>query len=298
MKVLREIFAADIPFARDDAHRLLPAMIGCMVGFAALLLMLSITLAGGLAAQSRDTAGILQVEVPHELAKKPSAMERVLTELRNTAHVKETVVLDEREMEALLKPWLGSNFKLGDLPVPTIVDVQTAVSGGKTMVNTENLRARLQKVDSHIRLEDRGPWVEHMQRATSLLQALVLLVAGLLLACVVGMVVLVAKTNLKLHFKTVSLLHMFGATDEYILRQFQWNNALLAARGGLAGALIATLVFLTALVLSHRWQSPVLPAINFDFAHAMVLVLLPAFTAIIALLATRLTVQSMLRIMH
>ena len=112
------------------------------------------------------------------------------------------------------------------------------------------------------------------------------------------MIVLVARTNLRLHFKTVSLLHMFGATDEYILRQFQWNNAWLAARGAFAGVLLAGMVFAVAVILSVRWESPVIPEISVSALHGLLFILLPIFTAAIALVATRHTVRTMLENMH
>jgi cell division protein FtsX len=176
--------------------------------------------------------------------------------------------------------------------------VKTGVRDKRSAVNVEALRDKLQAMHSLIEVQDRGPWVGQVARATSLLQGLVLLVAALLLACVTGMIVLVARTNLKLHFKAVSLLHLFGATDDYILRQFQWNNAAIAARGAGIGVVFALLVFGGWVVLSHRWDSPVLPPASFSASHLLAFVLLPLLTGLIAFVATRMTVQSMLRHMH
>lgn len=295
MEFIKHLVASDIPFARDDAHRMLPAMIACLIGFAALLLALSVSLSNSVTDTARDVTGVLQVEVPKDTAAKKDAMERVVTTLRNAKGVNGVTVLREAEMEALLKPWLGSEFSLGDLPVPSLIDVKTDVSGGRSTVDLASLKRELSAIDRDIAIEDRGPWVKQMARATALLQSLVIFVAALLLACVIGMIVLVARTNLKLHFKAVSLLHMFGATDEYILRQFQWNNAALAARGAVVGSIFAALIFLAWVLLSHRWESPVLPPITFSIGHAFAFLLLPVLTALIAFLATRLTVQSMLR---
>jgi cell division transport system permease protein len=285
----------DIPFLRDDAHRLLPAMVACLVGFAALLLAVAMCLTGALSSQSRDVAGVLQVEVPRSRADDKSTMDNVLAELKRTAGVEEVVVLGTAQMEALLKPWLGTDFSLADLPVPVILDVKTNVKNSASAVNIAALRTAMSRIDGGIRVEDHGPWVSHMVKAADLLQGLILLVAALLIACVVGMVVLVAKTNLRLHFKTVNLLHMFGATDDYILRQFQWNGAMLAGRGALFGVLFAALIFSTAVILSVQWHSPVLPMVTLTPLHGVLFVLMPIFTGLIALVATRLTVQSMLQ---
>lgn len=295
MEFFKQLIASDIPFARDDAHRMLPAMVACLIGFAALLLALSVSLNDSVSSSVRDVTGVLQVEVPKEVAAKKESMDRITSTIRRTSGVNGVTVLREAEMETLLKPWLGEEFKLDDLPVPSMIDVKTDVVDGRTAVDVKSLRTQLAAIQRDITVEDRGPWVTQMARATALLQTMVVFVAMLLLACVVGMIVLVARTNLKLHFKAVSLLHMFGATDEYILHQFQWNNAWLAARGAVVGCVFAALLFTSWVVLSHRWESPVLPPVDFTIGHALAFLFLPLFTAGIALVATRLTVQSMLR---
>ncbi len=298
MDNLRQLVSSDIPFARDDAHRLLPAMVACLIGFAALLLAIAMCLTNALSDQSHDAIGVLHIEVPATRADDKGVMENVTTTLKATPGVEDVTVLGTGDMEQLLKPWLGKDFTLKDVPVPVMVDVKTAVENQTTTVNVAALRAALTKIDANIRIEDRGPWVAHIAQASTLLQALVIFVALLLIACVIGMIILVARTNLKLHFKTVSLLHMFGATDEYILRQFQWNSAWLAGRGALVGVVFALLIFSVAVVLSIQWQSPVLPQVHFSLLHGVMFVMLPIMTALIALVATRFTVQSMLHHMR
>ena len=298
MNKFRQLIASDIPFARDDAHRLLPAMIACLVGFAALLLSVALCINHSLSAQTRDVIGMLQVEVPQAHAADKALLSNIVGELKRTEGIEDVTVLTTDQMEELLKPWLGANVALDELGVPVILDVKTAVRDGAMAVDVTELRRALAKIDAGVRVDDRGPWVAHVAEATSLLQALVVIIALLLLACVIGMIVLVAKTNLRLHFKAVSLLHMFGATDEYILRQFQWNSAWLAARGAVAGVLVATLLIATVTLFSVRWHSPLVPMVTITLGHGIVFVVLPLFTALIALIATRLTVQSMLEHMH
>lgn len=295
-KRLRQLITADIPFARDDAHRMLPAMVACLVGFAALLLAAGLCLSHALDHQSRDMTGMLQVEVPH--GASAATLEKAMAELRRTPGVLQVTALRDKEMETLLKPWLGEGFSLNALPVPTLIDVSSETDEDGTRVDLAALRTKLIAIDRGIRIEAQGPWVSQYASALSLLQAVVLLVAILLLICVTGMIVLVARTNLKLHFKAVGLLHMFGATDDYILTQFQWNSAWLAARGALAGVGFAGLLFIGAVIFSHQASSPVIPELDFSAMHAATFLLLPVLTSLVALVATRLTVQSMLHHMH
>jgi cell division transport system permease protein len=298
MKMLRQLLATDIPFARDDAHRLLPVMVACLIAFAALLFSVAISISHTLDGQSRAAVGSLQVEVPRSKAADATLMGSIMTEIKRTSGVREAKIITTEEMNTLLKPWLGEDIALEELSVPVMIDVITEVDAGKTTVDVDGLRRALRKFDSNIRVDDRGPWAVQVTQATSLVQALMIFIALLLVTCVIAMIVLLAKTSLRLHFKTVSLLHMFGATDEYILRQFQYNSAWLAARGGAAGALAAALIFTVMAMLSVQWHSPLVPEISLSIGHGVMLVILPIFTALVALVATRLTVQSMLEHMH
>jgi cell division transport system permease protein len=298
MKMLRQLLATDIPFARDDAHRLLPVMVACLIAFAALLFSVAISISHTLDGQSRAALGSLQVEVPRSKAADATLMGSITAEIKRTSGVREAKIITTEEMNTLLKPWLGEDIALEELSVPVMIDVITEVDAGKTTVDVDGLRRALRKFDSNIRVDDRGPWAVQVTQATSLVQALMIFIALLLVTCVIAMIVLLAKTSLRLHFKTVSLLHMFGATDEYILRQFQYNSAWLAARGGAAGALAAALIFTVMAMLSVQWHSPLVPEISLSIGHGVMLVILPIFTALVALVATRLTVQSMLEHMH
>jgi cell division protein FtsX len=294
--LLRMRKTSDIPFTRDDAHRLLPWMIACLVGLVALLLMVAFSLSSRIEEQARDVFGTVQVELPS--ATSDAVRERVMAALRATPGVVEVAWLTPAQMEALLKPWLGKHLELKGLALPMLIDVKTEVAQTRSALDIAALKQTLEKILRPVRVEDRGPWLTHMAQAMQYVQALVLLLSGALLACVVALVVLVARASLKLHFKTVHLLHMFGATDDYILRQFQQHNALLAGRGALYGIAFASVISGAAVALSHHWQSPVLPALTILPAHLITLLLLPIFTAFIALLATRRTVQSMLAQMH
>ncbi|MFZ4125515.1 MAG: cell division protein FtsX [Rickettsiales bacterium] len=288
--------SSDILFARDDAHRMLPLMVACLVGFSALLLMVAFSLSNNIQTQASDVYGTLQIELSSDT--NASTLDNVIALLKRTEGVQDVVVVGKKQMEGLLKPWLGSNLALDDLALPVMLDVKTAVANDKTTVDVLALSASLEKISKGALVEDRGPWLDHMAQALQYVQAVVLFIASALMLCMIAMIVLVSRTSLKLHFKTVSLLHMFGATDDYILRQFQMNSAWLAGRGALLGIVFTVLIMGFAVIATQQWESPILPALTITTSHILSLIVLPVLTALVAWVATRLTVQSMLAQMH
>ena len=169
---------SDIPFTRDDAHRLLPWMIACLVGLTALLLMLAFSLSGKLEEQARDVFGTVQVELPS--GTSAAMRERVIAALRATPGVVEVAWLTPAQMQALLRPWIGNELALDGLSLPVLIDVKTEVSGTRSVLDIPAARAALEKIIRPIRIEDRGPWLTHMAQAMHYVQALVLLLAAAL----------------------------------------------------------------------------------------------------------------------
>lgn len=298
MSWMNPISTPDIPFDRDDANRFMPIMICCLSAFAALLLAFAVSLTQSLAQHSHEVIGNVQVELPRARAQDTAFMNAVSSSLKAVPGVQSVRVLSNDDINALLKPWLGENYGVAELPLPVLIDVTTEVTGDRPSVDLEALRKQLTRLDGAIRVDDRGPWVAQIIRSTWMLRVVVTCFALLILACIAGMLVLLAKTSLRLHFKVVSLLHTFGATDAYILQQFQQNSAMLTARGAFAGSLIAWTVCLVSSALIRRSGNPMLPEFTLTSAHYALFLLLPLVMAAVAALASRRAVQAMLRVMH
>lgn len=288
----------DIPFARDDAQRVLPMMVICLVAFMGLLLSLAFSLFTSLGQQTRDARAVLQVEIPYQEKDAAARLKEVVKLLSRSEGVERTEVLQAEDMEALLAPWLGSGVSLEDLQLPTLIDVTTQMKGDMPAVNRAALQSQLQKVAPGATVEDRGPWLKQLSRGSAVLQWVLVVVALMLLACIAALVVLVARTSLKLHFQTVSLLHMFGATDSYIVQQFQNYHAWLTGKNAAIGAAAGGVVYALIGVATNVSSSPVMPHIALSGLHVVLLVALPVLTALVARYAARSTVQDMLESMH
>ena len=288
---------SDIPFARDDANRFLPAIVAVMVAITALLLAVGISFAGALSTQQRDVAGSIQIQITTTDKARADTEKRMVELLRATPGVKDMVVLSREEVSRLLKPWLGDTAAIEGISLPMLMDVKIDSKGAKPFdagalmkaMNAKNIEGRVATPQG---------WVNDLAHALGLAQATLMLLAACLMASLVGLAVLVARTSLRLHFKVVNLLHMFGATDEYILRQFQFHNGWLIGRGAAIGALAAAGILLIAYIATQQMKNPVVPVIHFSAAHALLFVALPVFIALVSLVATRFTVQSMLHRMH
>src|SRR5690606_23949398 len=97
------------------------------------------------------------------------------------------------------------------------------------------LTDKLQSAVSGVRVHEPLRWVRDMQRATTTVK---LIAFGLIL--VIGVTTMLTvmfstRSALVVHADEVELLHIIGATDSYIARQFQMESMQTAFKGGVLG---------------------------------------------------------------
>lgn len=295
IRVRSVTYSADIPFARDDARGILPMMVACLVGFVCLLLSVSVSLSSQASKANAAASNGFQVVVPLSQIQNEQALERIIKTVETEPGVQKVALLDHAKMQNLLKPWLGENLLLNTLGVPLLLEVSTKDGAA---VNTHALQVKLKEIDQEIAVQAQGPWQRDINRAARTVHVFLLGLAALLIGCVVGMVSLLSRTALKLHFKTVSLLHLFGATDDYIAKQFERNSARLAFRGAMVGVGLAIMAFIVLTNALSGNNNPLLPNLQIGTLHIVLWLFLPIFVSIMAMLAARFSVQRMLGSMH
>src|SRR5690606_26241844 len=159
---------------------------------------------------------------------------------RETPGVAGVTVLSAKENAALLEPWLGAGLDLTDLPIPRLVVVRLT---DPNAADLGDLTARLDAGVEGATLDDHRVWAKRLQ---SMANATVL--AGLAILSLVFIatglsVVFATRGALASNAVVVSVLHICGAEDGFIAREFQRHFLILGLRGGLAGAAAAGIIF-------------------------------------------------------
>ena len=191
------------------------------------------------------------------------------------------------EIDALLEPWIGAGGLESDLPVPALVDVDLSPEG---RANLDRLREAVAAVAPSARVDDNAQWLAPL---ASLIGALKWLAAGLVLLMVgatAATVVLAARAALDTHRNTIEILHMMGATDVQVARLFQRRIALDALFGGLVGFIIAGIVLIALADRVSDLGSELLGSARIPPEGWAILVALPIFGVLLAMLVARLTI--------
>ena len=281
----------DLPLDRDPSGRFLPWLVALMVYLAALALVCAMAMAKMVERWDTGLSGTITVQVPPPETGPPGAQEaaidRVIELLLDTEAVRSAEVLEPDEIAALLEPWLGAGAAYGELPLPALIAVGIDPAAAP---DYQDLARRLADAAPGTVLDDHQSWLGqllNLARAIELVAALIVILVG---ASAIAMVIFATRMGLAIHGRVIELLHLIGAQDAYVAREFETHALKLALRGGALGLLLAIATIALVAHLFARLDSVLLPALTLAPIEWAALAMLPLIIALVAMLTARFTV--------
>jgi cell division transport system permease protein len=273
------------PLDWAGTDRFVPWILAPMVFLATLTLALGMTATDLLGRYAASLTGTWTVEIPPagDVAATAAQVQAALGLLAGAPGVTGAAPLGPDELQRLLSPWLGEGLT-ADLPLPALIDLR--VEGADRAA----LEAALGTVAPGARVDDHGAWLGDLRVALGTARLVAFTCLLLIALAVVATIVVVARSGLAVHGATVELLHIMGASDAYVARQFQRRALALAGRGCLAGAAVG-LATLALLGLALRGLQPgLLPEEGLSGTEWAALLLVPVLAAALATVTARVTV--------
>ncbi|HTK84126.1 MAG TPA: permease [Patescibacteria group bacterium] len=290
----------DLPLNRGSGSGFLVLLIGLMTFLAMMALAASFALSAMTARWSSGLEDRLTVEIPatdaggqtikHDDVK--SMTDRIATALQQHPAVANVHVLDDQEITNLVKPWLGDDLPMANLPVPGLISVQLRQSDPSTL---KQLSDRITSVDARGRLDTHEEWLRDIIRFTGALQfaaAILTIVIGVTTAAAVAGAV---RARMAVNRDEIEILHLMGAADSYISRQFQRHSLVLALQGAFAGMMAGMLVLATIGWICGRMEVDLVPDFALRIWQMLVLACLPVAAAGISMVTARHTVDTALK---
>jgi cell division transport system permease protein len=241
-----------LPLRRDEALRFLPWLLALMVLVAVLGGIGLIALGGHLRAAARSLAMTMTLQVPAETST--ARLDTVLALLRQTKGIVSAKPLEPAETARLLEPWLGPKVPLDQLPVPRLIDLRIDLAAGPDLAT---LRHQLSSVVPEARLDDHRSGFYDMRAAAGRIEIVLAAAIAVALGLIATSVVFSVRASLLVHRASVEVLHLLGAPDIDIARQFALRYLQLGLLGGAIGAIAA---LLAVLALGSAGTIPGLPA--------------------------------------
>ena len=236
----------------------------------------------------RQLAGRLTVQVVDaDPARRDRDAARILGVLRADPRVARATAVDQAQLAALLRPWLGDAGSDPDLPMPALIDADMRDNSDAAVAQ---VAAAARRVTSAARVDRHERWMSPVADFMKLLIGIGAGLVGLMALATGAVVVLAARAGLDTHSDTIDVMHMLGSTDVRVARLFQRRIARDTAIGGAIGTLGALAV--VALVGNRLagLGSALTDGAVLDPSAWTMLVILPVVFILLATLAARVAV--------
>ncbi|WP_299444460.1 cell division protein [uncultured Rhodospira sp.] len=285
-----------LPLGRDRTAVLVPMLVGVMVFLAVLAAAGALALGNVLEDWSRDVSGSLTAQVPPVPglgeAARMATDERVAQAaavLRAQPGVASVRVLSEDELMALVEPWIGAGELVRDLPLPRLLDI-TLEPGAAARTNPGPMADVLRDAVPGATLDEHRLWLGRLMDLGEALGALGLAVVLVVSGATAVAVVHATRADLAAYRPVIEVLHMIGAQDGYIARQFAINALFQGLKGGLGGFMLALPTLAGVGLLADRVEAGLVPRISLSVVDWAILAALPLGAASLAMLTARVTV--------
>ena len=168
---------------------------------------------------------------------------------RRTAGVSDVRIYTRKEAEALLEPWLGTGLQLGDLPVPRLVVFRVS---DPAAVDVQKIRTELGAIPT-ASLDDHRVWLARLAAMANTLVVIGLVILVLVLTAMALAIAFATRGAMAGNREIIDVLHLVGAEDRFIAREFQHHFLRLGLKGGAIGGGLAIAAFLLAGMMAARW---------------------------------------------
>lgn len=203
--------------------------------------------------------------------------------------------LSRGEANALLEPWLGKGNVLDDLPAPQLIEV--TLKPGQP-VELAGLSQKLADTVPGAQLDDHSRWNAELAGFAASSAAVGWSMLLLIALATLAIIVFATQAGLRTHREIVEVVHMIGARDVFIAKEFQRHFLWLGIRGGIIGLFIAIVTLLGSSLLWDSRETPIagqyLPQLVGSPFHYLWLILVPAIMGLIAMVTARYTVLRVL----
>ena len=298
-------YTYDISLDEGVGARLVSWVTGLMVFFATLTLALNFGLSSIARTWVTGLAGTLTIEIKPPLSpadgekisaqsqkKFDDSVSNVLSMLKRDASVSTAHRLPDSEIKRLIEPWLGqtadntNDAALDAIPLPALIDVKLAPNA-----NVARLETSIKNIEPAATVDSQSDTLGNVKTLVNTVTLFMLLLTVVIAALAVVTISGIVRSKLLIHQSEVETLHLIGASDEYIARQFRQHTLRGTLRGALAGLGCTLLTLFVIGGATHTIDSSLLPHLKLMPLQWATLLLLPLISgSLIAHLTAQATV--------
>ena len=277
----------DLPLNKSGGSKFIIVLITLMTFLS--VLSVSATLALNSIA-SQWTAGLqnqITIEIPAEAGNADVLKINVKKKLDTIDTIRKVDVLSEDSIVKLLSPWLGEEFALDDVPMPSLIAIEAEEV---TPAFLNQLRDDVRAVHPTIRLDTHEAWLNDFLQMIGFLRFATFFVSIVIGVSAGTAIMGVIRARLSEHKDDLELLHLMGASDDYIAAQFQRYALRLGLIGGAFGLCVGAIALAVFSIGVNNPNQDLLPQLNISAGGILILLSLPMFACALCAFTAKITV--------
>jgi cell division transport system permease protein len=280
-----------LPLTREPSTRLLPWIIGVTVYLAVLIFAGALLLADSAVNWDREITAGFTVQVPPMEANGAATIEQRVTDavkiLQETHGVDSVKAVSPDVTARELEPWLGPNIKAHDLPLPRVIEVRF---GDHAAVDVQSLSEKLDKAVPGTVVDSHEYWRDQIVTLVRGLETLATIAIALIGFTAMAAVVFTTRSSVAIQRDVIEVLHLIGATDEYVAQEFQRQAFRISLSGSAIGTVLALLTLFLLQHLAANLDTALMPNLSLETWQTVLLWGVPLFACLIATITARRTV--------
>ncbi|MBQ7633344.1 MAG: FtsX-like permease family protein [Alphaproteobacteria bacterium] len=213
---------------------------------------------------------------------------KVLQYMENVSGVKSVHVLDVKSIEKLMTPWLGNKVDITSLPIPQLMDIQLDED---VEINYDEITRNLHKITPNASIDNHRLWLNRLLKFANSLNSLALAVLTMVIIICAFSIYYSTHTSLGINMNSIEILHIIGAQDDYIAKQYAHSYAKIGFFSGVIGLMIAvpTIILISKYAISTG--SGLLNGAGLNEVNWIIMLLTPVFSLLFARFTAYYTVR-------
>ena len=171
-----------------------------------------------------------------DTAKTQEQQNKFLQFMEKISGVESVRILDEQTVQKLMAPWIGNKVDLSTLPIPQLLDVRLKPNAE---LNYDEITRGLKLLTANASIDNHRLWLNRLIKFATSLKTVALAILLMVVAICAFSIYYSARTSLNININSIEILHIVGAKDEYIAKQYAKKYAKIGFFAGIIGLMAA-----------------------------------------------------------
>jgi cell division transport system permease protein len=218
--------------------------------------------------------------------------EKAVEFLKSVNGILKVTPLNNEQLDELIRPWLGDDISISDLPAPRIIDVKIAKDA---KIDFAQLSEDLSQASPQATLDSHKIWLNKLIALTDGLKLIATTILALVITITSGAIFYTTQMSMGLHKNIIEILHIIGAKDTYIAQQYAKRMGFLGLIGGMFGLLFAIPAIFFIGNLANSIKGGIISEATLGIDDWLYILILPLFSMFISMTTAYYTVKNTLK---